>query len=525
MRIADGHRRGVPHFGKPEIGLREHLAELQLRHVLGPGHGPLPLRTRFDIGDQGQIGIFDAPARQPCDRRADLGLDSKRREVKARLHRIGVLGHRDAVATRPERVLAVLVHHGVVIEGEGRRGGVEGRLRTSQAVDRRGRQHHVADDVAAGHWIFYRKPRDGEGLHAALAVFGIHHHHQRLGDLVPVEVVAKRPDDIAAVVFHESVLFVRVVSNLARRVLVVDFRCHAVLGGDVERKRLGRAGAGHGAVAARQNVALRIHGGANRPVRACGREIFSAEVEVAEGYRAVLRPCRVAVPEREIVERHESRGVFRRGIRRAERGRHGSPENGLGKRDTAVAPLAGRYGIGRRRHAVHQEDHGKVAFGALLQHGVDRGDNLVAVLAKCPPCETAGRRHRVAAVRDVRRHVAREADIRRRIGGRNVRRKTLSTEIDARSRVRLDKQQRASVAGGHVLGGRAELRRKRNLRQKPMRQRRAPRHAVVLHKRRIVDRGCHALRLEVRAPPYLYLRVVHAVDAIDRGCQRFKRIV
>ena len=506
IRVADGHRRGVPHFGKPLRRLGEHLADLERGHVRGPVHRPVPVGGGGDVGDVAQARVGDVPAGEPRDRGADGGLLGERREVEAALHRVAVLGGGDAVAPRPEAVLAVAVGDGVVVEAEGGGRRVDGRLAAGQAADRRRRQQLIADERGAGHFrIEDRGPRDGERLHAALAVLGIHHHHQRLpGGGVPVEVVADRPDDVAvAAGVHEGVLLVRVVADLAPVVLVVDFGGHAVLRPELQLERPGSARAGDGAVVARQHVAGVVRRGADRPVAAERRKVVGGEAEVVEGVV-------VAVADREIVERHEGRGVARGGVGRAVGHRHAPPHDGAGNRDLDTRPLAGLDRMGARRHAVRRKRHLEAVRAVGLEHRLDHDVARRAGIAETPPGETAGRR--VA----VRRHVARESEDRRRRVGREQ----PAAEIDGRRRVRLDEQERAPAAGGHRRIGRAELGRERDFRQEPGHLRRIPRHPVVLHERRIADRNGHPLRLEVRAPPHLDLRVVHPVDAVDRRLER-----
>ena len=180
IRVADGHRRGVPHLGQPQRRRGEHLADLHRRHLRRPVNGPLPAHGVFDICDLGHAGVRHVHAREPRDRRAHGGLRHERREVEPGLHRIAVFGVGDAVAPRPESVLAVLVDDGVVLEVEGRHGRVEGRLASGEASDRRRRQKRVADDVDAGHLgILGRRLRHRVGLHHALSVLGVHYQHER----------------------------------------------------------------------------------------------------------------------------------------------------------------------------------------------------------------------------------------------------------------------------------------------------------------------------------------------------------
>ena len=103
---------------------------------------------------------------------------------------------------------------------------------------------------------------DGESLHAALAVFAVHHHHHRLGGGFGVEVVAERPDDVAAGAgVDEGVLFVRVVAGFGGVVLVVDFGRRLAAGREHELEVAGRARGGDGAVAAGEDVAVFVGGG------------------------------------------------------------------------------------------------------------------------------------------------------------------------------------------------------------------------------------------------------------------------
>ena len=511
VRVADGHRRGVPHFGKPLRRLGEHLADLERGHVRGPLGDPVPVRGGGDVGDVAEARAGDVAAGEPRDRGADGGLLGERREVEAALHRVAVFGGGDAVAARPEAVLAVAVGDGVVVEGEGGGRRVDGRLAAGQAADRRRRQQRVADDGGAGHFgIVDRGPVDGEGLHAALAVLGIHHHHERPGGGVGVEVVAKRPDDVAVGAgVDEGVLLVGVVADLAPVVLVVDFGLHSVFGPEREAEELRRARAGDGAVAAREHVAGGVRRGADRPVGAERRKVVRADVEGVDG-GVGRRGGRLAIPEGEIVERHEGRGVARGGVGRAVGHRHAAARDAVADAELDVGPLAGIDRRGKHDHAVRRDRNEEAAlavrFELRLEHIVVRR----AALAEAPAGETAGRR--VAVGRDV----AHEAD------GRGLRfgAEAPSAEIDGRRRVRLDEQERALAAGGQRGIGRSLLRREHDLRQEAGRHRHVPRHAVVLHERRVADRDGHALRLEVRAPPDLDLRVVRPVDAVDRRLER-----
>ena len=199
------------------------------------------------------------------------------------------------------------------------------------------------------------------------------------------------------------------------------------------------------------------------------------------------------------------------------------PEGRGRKRHLDLEPRAGRDSLrlegflgARLLHDLHA-----VALRLVPdEHHVDLGGNPRGAVAECPLGDAAGRRHHLAVLHRIRRHVAREADARRRRAGQQP----LVAEIDARRRVRLEKHERTRSPCRHQGIGRAELGRERDLGEESRRHRLLPRHLVVLHERRIGDRNAHLRRLEVRAPPNLDLGRAF-VDAVNCGFKVLEGIV
>ena len=167
-------------------------------------------------------------------------------------------------------------------------------------------------------------------------------------------------------------------------------------------------------------------------------EVVGGEVEGVDG--GVLgRGVRIAIPESEIVEGHEGRGVACGGVGRAVGRRHATPHDAAADIELDIGPLAGSYRLGKRSHAVRRDRNEEAVRAALFEQRVEHVVVRRAALAEAQAREASWRR--VAVWRDV----AREADCR----GRSVSHKPPSAEIDGCRRVRFDEKEGALAVRGH----------------------------------------------------------------------------